>query len=256
MRLRTLVLYLLGCLIAFVGLIGLSYHPSVAPVPPPVAPPPTVPPSLSLHHFPHTGRSSGGGGAGSSGGVPVSLPTVPELQYLSEIIPYLPFIGAVGAVWKYIKDWREQVVLGIDDIKVKMRSYYTGNAQLKEPLYCLRIQNRRRNGRAESCEGRIYVNGTDIDYSTVWADNNQRYIPISLVADLILFRISTLNNEKEIIFVVAQSPEGNDQTEIRKPFNEYANRKVSVRIGSANAHVPKHYIKTVNKIVQTTEGRI
>jgi hypothetical protein len=70
-----------------------------------------------------------------------------------------------------------------------------------------------------------------------------------LVADLLLFRVSELNNEKEIVFVLASAIDGNDQAEMRKPFSEYANRKISVTIGSANAHVPKPYTKTVSEII-------
>lgn len=224
MRVRTLVIYLVACLGFFLAFTALTLQLSSPAI---ISP-----------------------GASPS---PSPSPTTPEVPYLPEIIPYLPLIGAIGAVWKYAKDWREQVVLGISGITVKTHSYYFGNTHINEPTYCLRVQNRRRNGRGESCEGRIKVTGTDVDHSTVWADNNQRYIPISLVADLLLFRVSELNNEREIVFVIASAIDGNDQAEIRKPFSQYANRNISVRIGCANAHVPKPYNTAVSKIVQSAE---
>lgn len=70
-----------------------------------------------------------------------------------------------------------------------------------------------------------------------------------MVADLLLFRVSELNNE----IIIASATDGNDQGEIRKPSSQYANRNISVRIGSANAHVPKPYNTAVSKIVQSAE---
>jgi hypothetical protein len=230
MRVTTLVTYLVACLVAFTALT-ITLSPSFVSHAPPATTAPSPGPPLS----------------------PSPSPTTPEVPYLAEIIPYLPLIGAVGAVWKYAKDWREQVVLGISGITVKTHSYYFGNTHINEPTYCLRVQNRRRKGRGESCEGRINVKGTNIDHSTVWVDYNQREIPISLVADLLLFRVSELNNDREIVFVVASPKDDNYQAEIRKPFSEYANRNISVTIGSANAHVPKPYTKTVGEIIQSAE---
>jgi hypothetical protein len=152
----------------------------------------------------------------------------------------------IRSLFEFVKS-----LFSIKGITVKTYSYYLGNAYVNEPTYCLRISNRRRNGRGESCEGRISVKGTEIDHNTVWEDNKERYIPISLIADLLLFRVSDVKDVREIVFIISSGSGTNGGTEIRKPFSEYADRKISVRVGSANAHVPKPYTKTISKIVQS-----
>src|SRR5438132_369399 len=128
MRVRTLVFYLLACLTAFVVLAGLFYAP---PAPLNIA-------NMKAPSAPQAPQQGGGGQGGGQGAPPnitspplsAPSPGTPSpgvgLPTLSGIITYVPLIGAIGAVWKYAKDWREQVVLSINGITVKTHSYYFG----------------------------------------------------------------------------------------------------------------------------------
>lgn len=85
-------------------------------------------------------------------------------------------------------------------------------------------------------------------------DNNQRYIDISIAAELVLFRLSESKTDghKEIVFLKA-GWQGSPPTEIRKTFDDYVKNTMIVRVGTSNAKAPRPIKKKIGDIIGWTD---
>jgi hypothetical protein len=167
-----------------------------------------------------------------------------------DILQYVPLIAAGITVWKAIDDKRSRIVLRFNSLFARQHSYYDWNTAIEDPAYCIRVGNKSNKGRPESCEGWISVEKTKIDHPTIWIENREGYTDISLASELVLFRVSEVNNgRKEIAFINSGIKHAGLQ-EIRANYKEYLHKVLTVKIGSANAHAPKSFRKDISLIVQ------
>ena len=131
-----------------------------------------------------------------SGGVVTGLFVSPSyyeqtkiIGQAATVIQFPAIIGVVIAAWKVVFDLYRENVLKYGEIHVKQQHYSEGGKDILRPAYYLRVKRVRGRGRAENCGGHLSIEGTEVDYNTVW-DGDISYMPISTQGDLKLFEIS------------------------------------------------------------------
>jgi hypothetical protein len=172
------------------------------------------------------------------------------------IIQYPAIIGVGIAAWKVISDLYRENVLKYDEIHVKQQHYSEGGKDVLRPAYYLRVKRVRGRGRAEDCDGLLTIEGTKVNYNTVW-DGDIPYIPISTQGDLKLFEISKNEATQERLLIVRSNPDESKETVMQEniPFpDDLTNRKVTIKLGSSNANVPSSpFVKTVGEIIRSAK---
>jgi hypothetical protein len=172
------------------------------------------------------------------------------------IIQYPAIIGVGIAAWKVISDLYRENVLKYDEIHVKQQHYSEGGKDVLRPAYYLRVKRVRGRGRAEDCDGLHTIEGTKVNYNTVW-DGDIPYIPISTQGDLKLFEISKNEATQERLLIVRSNPDESKETVMQEniPFpDDLTNRKVTIKLGSSNANVPSSpFVKTVGEIIRSAK---
>jgi hypothetical protein len=172
-----------------------------------------------------------------------------QLQVLGQakwLIPLIP--GGVGAS-KIFYDLGKELALKFDGTCSK-DVHYARYGDLVTKLYCLRVKKKGVGG-AENCEAQIKVDGMGSDYFRTQWYNEQDPSPLITMDEkyLKLFEVIEIDNQKKIRFYSA-SPPGTPEI----PYNEEnINRKISAKIGSKNARVPRSaYSKKISEIINRT----
>jgi hypothetical protein len=172
------------------------------------------------------------------------------------IIQYPAIIGVGIAAWKVISDLYRENVLKYDEIHVKQQHYSEGGKDVLRPAYYLRVKRVRGRGRAEDCDGLLTIEGTKVNYNTVW-DGDIPYIPISTQGDLKLFEISKNEATQERLLIVRSNPDESKETVLQENItfpDDLTNRKVTIKLGSSNAIVPSSpFVKTVGEIIRSAK---
>ncbi len=170
-------------------------------------------------------------------------------EIVSPIISAIASLGGFFAVFReYFKDRREErktPVLKNEKIPIKKLQHFSTGLQTN---YFLRILKTSGQGIANECHG--FIDMKDYRHKiTIWDDfEKSRYVKISTSEDLLLFGVF----QNEMIFCSNIRfedglPVG---TYTKKSFNDYANEEVSVKMGAANAKIPKEpFIMKVKDIL-------
>ncbi len=160
------------------------------------------------------------------------------------IIPL--FTGGVGAM-KIFFEWRKELGLKFKGT-IPRDVHYAKHGDLVTKLYCLRVKKTGVGG-AENCEGQIKIDDLGQDYfKTEWY-NDDNPTPLITMDEkyLKLFEVIEMDNKKKIRFYrVGRVP-------IESEYNdENINRKISAKIGSKNARVPRSsYSKKISEIINS-----
>jgi hypothetical protein len=175
-----------------------------------------------------------------------------QLQVLGQAGTYIPiitaFTGGVGA-FKIFHDWRKELALKFE-CTVSRDRHYARYGDLITKIYCLKIKKIGIGG-AENCDGQIKVDGVGQDYFATYWYGEQNPSPLITMDEkyLDLFEIIEMDNQKKIRFyrVCPQAP-------IELPYNEEnIDRKISAKIGSKNARVPRSaYSKKISEVINNT----
>jgi hypothetical protein len=173
-----------------------------------------------------------------------------ELGQTGTLIPIIAvFVGGVGA-FKIIYDWSKELALKFDGTVSKDVHYSYSGRDLVTQLYCLKVKKKGVDG-AENSEGQIKVDGIDSDYyKTQWYMERNPTVLITMDEKYLkLFEVIEMDNQRKIRFY-SVSPLGTPEI----PYNEEnINRKISAKIGSKNARVPRSaYSKKISEIINKT----
>gem|GEM_PF-2727665 len=171
------------------------------------------------------------------------------LQVLGQakwIIPLiLPGVGAL----KIFYDWNKELSLKFDGT-IPKDIHYVRHGDLVTKLYCLRVKKKGVGG-AENCEAQIKVEGMGSDYFRTQWYNEQDPSPLITMDEkyVKLFEIIVFDNQKKIRFYQLY-PHGTPELAYNE---ENINKKISAKIGSKNARVPRSsYSKKMSEIIKST----
>jgi hypothetical protein len=176
-------------------------------------------------------------GVGFVLGWSISLSLNPQTAAVGNAGIILGAISTGVTVLRLFNDWSNEPTLEFGKITVN-----------NEPAYFLEVKKRGK-GQAEECEGWIEIG--DIHAPSVWALNEPRIFNIAESMGLRLFRID--RNNDCIVFPSASLT--GRKADNPRPYNEYINKLLKVRIYAKKGRTPKKaFTRTIVEIINKSSN--
>jgi hypothetical protein len=241
MRKSIFVFIIVVCLSISFFSFTISFHPSPTPVASPPTPEfPNQLPSRNLSSIPSPPTPE----------FPNQLPSIFEPMDIA--LKYVPLVGAVVAVWKFAVDEKKKIQLSFGQIIKKNNNNHLEKKVIEESIYSIKIENKKRNGKADGCEGWITVEKASIDFPTIWLSKNSKNVDITTTNELFIFNVVSYDKHKEITFINAEpNQDANNISSLN--YADALDKKMIIKIGSSNAVSPKPLKKTIKKLMENSK---
>lgn len=168
------------------------------------------------------------------------------------IFAFLTWLGSGAELLGLLRDWYRQKT---EEEKTPILKF-AGLFKNEEPAYFVKVEMTKGEGKAEACEGFLFIEGTDINnIPTVWSFRKVRYFDIAGYMHLRLFKIEeahdefgTIKVEKSITFPLAKLEKG--FTETRKRYDEIINKILTVKIYTKRGKAPEPFSRKMSDIIK------
>lgn len=165
---------------------------------------------------------------------------------------FLTWLGSGADFLGFLRDWYRQQ----NEEATIPTLGFMGLHKNNQSIYYLRVQRIKGSGKAEACEGYLFVDDVGIsNLPTVWSHENAHYYDIGGYMDLRLFKIEEEHNEyatlkmvKSLMFSLANLEKG--FTAVRRPFTNVVDKTLTVKIYAKRGKVPDPYQMKISEILE------